>query len=171
MMTPVILPTQMTLPQLPSGGVCMLATINNQRRQRPHWPRAPTSIRSPPSRPRAFTPVVGRNGDSSWYQIDFGGGTGWVAGFVTRHDGDCSGVPMVNIPLQPTPQTPSAARCADRRRQRSVPTPRSSLRAAAMSRLLWSYQLPAGRPAGYHHLPLDATALAAPVRSTIRRPY
>ncbi len=93
--------TAVPLPVLPSSGACMLATAQSNY----------VNVRSAPSTNDAIVgqihsqstySVVGRNADSSWYQIDYGGGTGWVAGYVTRHGGDCFNLPVTYTP-PPTP--------------------------------------------------------------------
>jgi uncharacterized protein YraI len=52
--------------------------------------------------PQSTYNVVGRNDNRSWYQINYGSGTGWVASSVTRTGGDCSAVPVVAAPPPPS---------------------------------------------------------------------
>ncbi len=105
MMTPEVGTTlEVTLPVLPTNGACVLATLRNEA----------VNVRTGPDTgfdritsisPQNTYSVVGRTGDSSWYQIDYGGGQGWVAGYVTRRGGDCSNLPVTYTPPpQPTLQ-------------------------------------------------------------------
>ncbi len=102
--TPEVGATQISLPVLPGSGACVLATLRNEV----------VNVRTGPSTdfdristisPQNIYNVVGRTGDSSWFQIDYGGGQGWVAGYVTRRGGDCSNLPVTYTPPpQPTLQ-------------------------------------------------------------------
>jgi uncharacterized protein YraI len=84
------------LPTLPTTGACVLATLND----------TPVNVRSTPTSEGenvvgtisqfATYNVIGRNADSSWYQINFDGGIGWVFGQVTRRGGDCSALPVTD---------------------------------------------------------------------------
>jgi hypothetical protein len=91
------------LPVLPVSGNCVLATLQagvvNVRR----FPDANAEIITTIS-PTSVYNVVGRNADSSWYEINHGQGTGWVAAFVTRRGGDCSNVPVTFSPPTLTPE-------------------------------------------------------------------
>lgn len=99
--TPTLSPTP-SQPTLPEFGPCVLATFE------------PTviNIRSGPGTDfdvvatmdmDSVVSVIGRNDDSSWYQIE----RGWVAGFVTRRGGDCSSIPITYRPATPTPIPPT----------------------------------------------------------------
>jgi uncharacterized protein YraI len=46
--------------------------------------------------PTEIYPVIGRNADSTWYQITYFGGQGWVAASVTRRGGNCGSVPVTS---------------------------------------------------------------------------
>lgn len=86
---------------LPTTGACVLATRsagNVNVRQDP-LPDAP--ILTTISYTQSY-PVIGKNSDSSWYQINYGSGTGWVAGSVTRRGGDCSAVAVTSTTTAPT---------------------------------------------------------------------
>lgn len=39
-------------------------------------------------------PLLAKNGDASWYLIDFGGGQGWVSATYARYEGDLNTVPV-----------------------------------------------------------------------------
>ncbi len=102
--TPTLPPSALLTP-LPSVGPCILApkellTVN---------------IRSGPGTDNAIVaqlvpnqtlPVIGRLPDSSWWQVNVSGVQAWVAGWVVRLGGDCSGVPIIAPTPAPTP-TPS----------------------------------------------------------------
>jgi len=88
--------------ELPTTGACVLTTFEND---------ATVNIRTVPNTSastngfieatRTYN-VIGRNSDSTWYQIS----RGWVAAFVTRRGGDCTNVPITYIPPTPTPTVP-----------------------------------------------------------------
>lgn len=89
-------PTPIMLPDLPTTGACMIATLEANA----------VNIRQTPSTdapivgqidPLQIYPVIGRNADSSWWQI----AQGWLAGFVTRRGGDCASVPQTDVVVQP----------------------------------------------------------------------
>ena len=84
-------PPQIILPQLPSSGPCVLATLS----------AGGVNVRQTPStqalivgalNPTQIYSVIGRNADTSWWQIN----TGWVSTTVTRFGGDCSTVPQTD---------------------------------------------------------------------------
>jgi hypothetical protein len=103
--TPEVGPTEVGLPVLPTNGACVLATLRNEAvniRQGPATEFSQITRMSPQS---VYT-VVGRNSDGSWWEIDYGGGRGWVAGFVTRRGGDCSDVPITYTSPSPQPTAP-----------------------------------------------------------------
>lgn len=95
------------LPVLPTSGQCVLATLENQA----------VNVRSGPSTdypilvtisPQSIYNVVGRNNDSSWYLISYGGGnTGWVSGSVTRLGGNCTAIPVATFAPLPTTSGPT----------------------------------------------------------------
>jgi hypothetical protein len=73
------------LPTMPTGGPCVIATLD----------AAPVNVRETPSTdaaivasldPASLYAVIGRNADNTWLQVN----GGWVAGFVSRLGGDCS---------------------------------------------------------------------------------
>lgn len=89
-------PTPIILPDLPTTGTCMIATLEANA----------VNIRQTPSTdapivgqidPLQIYPVIGRNADSSWWQI----AQGWLAGFVTRRGGDCGSVPQTDVIVPP----------------------------------------------------------------------
>lgn len=95
-------PTVDPRPVLPSAGACVLATSNITR----------VNVRQVPSLdgriigaldPSGIYNVVGRNSDSSWYEVDYGGGRGWAAASVTRLGGDCRNVPITYTAPTATP--------------------------------------------------------------------
>jgi len=54
--------------------------------------------------------VSGRNGDSSWWYIDYRGSNGWVAGSHSYQSGACAGLPVVEagpLPTRAATPTPS----------------------------------------------------------------
>lgn len=84
---PVVVDPPLTLPDLPTSGACVLATIDTD----------PVNIRESPSTSAAIVGqlnpadtgnviYVSTAGGGVWYQIE----GGWVAGWVTRRGGDCS---------------------------------------------------------------------------------
>ncbi|MBI5931885.1 MAG: SH3 domain-containing protein [Chloroflexi bacterium] len=103
-------PSNASLPSLPTSGQCVLATRENQA----------VNVRSGPSTdypilvtisPQSIYDVVGRNADSSWYQITYGGGNnrGWVSAQVTRLGGNCTAVPIATFqPLPTATRTPTS---------------------------------------------------------------
>ncbi len=50
--------------------------------------------------------VTGRNADSSWWQISFGGGVGWIANSVASANGQAYNAPVVGAPPPPATNTP-----------------------------------------------------------------
>ncbi|MCL4875024.1 MAG: SH3 domain-containing protein [Anaerolineae bacterium] len=100
-------PTDTTaLPELPTTGACVLATQGQVINVRP----GPGTNYNPPITTipaSGVYNVVGRNEDSSWWKINYGGGEGWVGGGVTRRGGNCSNVPVVSYPPPPQ-ETPEA---------------------------------------------------------------
>ena len=42
----------------------------------------------------AIVDVIGRNGDSSWVQVNFNGTSGWAAGWVGTISGDINALPV-----------------------------------------------------------------------------
>ena len=58
--------------------------------------------------PGTTVPAIGRLADYSWYQINYGGQLGWVAGQIaaTTTQGNCTAVPVVTPP--PPPAGPTA---------------------------------------------------------------
>jgi hypothetical protein len=103
--TPEVGPTEVGLPVLPTSGACVLATLRNEAVNVRQGPATEFSQITRLSAQTVYN-VVGRNSDGSWWEIDYGGGRGWVAGFVTRRGGDCSNVPLTYIPPSPQPTTP-----------------------------------------------------------------
>jgi uncharacterized protein YraI len=89
------------LAELPTTGPCVLATFQ----------ATAVNVRAAPSTeaqiintllPSEIYSVIGRNTDSSWYQISYIGGTGWVAASVTRRGGDCRNVAITATLTPPT---------------------------------------------------------------------
>lgn len=89
-----------TLAELPTSGPCVLATQQAIEVNVRANPIADATIRAT-ILPTETYPVIGRNGDSSWYQISYIGGSGWVSAAVTRRGGDCRNV-GVTATLVPT---------------------------------------------------------------------
>ncbi len=53
----------------------------------------------------AVVPIVGRVGDNSWWQMQYGGTTGWAsAAFTSTIGANCAFIPIVQPPASPTPQ-------------------------------------------------------------------
>jgi hypothetical protein len=80
------------LPIMPNAGDCIVATRSDEA----------VNIRTEPSlnkpafaamSPSKVYPVIARNQEASWYQIQSGDHVGWVAAIVTRLGGDCRLVP------------------------------------------------------------------------------
>ena len=82
---PVVVSPPPSLPDLPTSGACVLATIDADPVNIRQGTSTDTAIVGQISPLQAYS-VIGRNADSSWFQIE----GGWVAGFVTRRGGDCS---------------------------------------------------------------------------------
>ena len=91
-------------PILPEAGACILATLNNVRVNVRTGPSSNNPIESTISQFEAY-PVTGRNGDRTWFQIDYGEGEDWVAITVARLGGNCENVPFVDAPIAPPPPT------------------------------------------------------------------
>ncbi len=51
-------------------------------------------------------PVVGRNADSSWWQISFEGGTAWIADIVVNANSEAYNAPVASAPPPPPTNTP-----------------------------------------------------------------
>ncbi|NLX09062.1 MAG: SH3 domain-containing protein [Chloroflexi bacterium] len=52
-------------------------------------------------------PLVGRNNDSSWWAINYAGGTAWIFAGLTATQGDTSSLPLVAPPPAPPTNTPT----------------------------------------------------------------
>ncbi|MBZ0295522.1 MAG: SH3 domain-containing protein [Anaerolineae bacterium] len=57
----------------------------------------------------AVTPIIGRLGNNTWWQVRYGGNIGWIAAEYTTVYGFCTGVPVVATyaPPPPTPIRPT----------------------------------------------------------------
>jgi hypothetical protein len=95
------------LPNLPTSGGCVVATNDYDA----------VNIRSKPSleadilgtmSPFEIYQVIGRNADSSWYQID-GDPSGWASASVIRKAGACNAVPDTYSTPTPTPTVTATA--------------------------------------------------------------
>lgn len=103
--TPTPTPPQVTavpLPELPTTGPCVLATLSESRVN----VRSGASTNDPAVgqlEPTGIYNVIGKTtaADGVWYQIS----SGWVAGFVVRTGGDCSTVPDASQAATPIPDT------------------------------------------------------------------
>ena len=106
-------PTVVPLPVLPSTGACMLATAQNVFVNVRRAPGTDAEIVAYINPQQTYS-VIGRNADTSWYQINYRSGSGWVAAYVTRHGGDCSNLPVTYTPPSPMPMptATSSARIA-----------------------------------------------------------
>lgn len=95
-------PSEVVLPQLPTTGQCVLATLENQNVNVRRGPSVDYEILVTIS-PQSIYNVLGRNADSSWFLISYGGGSGsgWVAAQVTRLGGACGAVPTATFPPPP----------------------------------------------------------------------
>jgi hypothetical protein len=104
-------PDSIVLPVLPVSGDCMLATLDAGEVNVRWLPTTDSEVITTIS-PANIYFVIGRNPDSSWYEIDVldeaadHPGSGWVAAFVTRRGGDCSNVQVSYIPPTATPEVP-----------------------------------------------------------------
>lgn len=103
--TEIVVPTlpAAQLAPLPASSVCILGSATGQN----------VNVRMGPSTTFAVITqinsstigsVIGRLQDSSWYQINVGGLTGWISAGVVRLGGPCQLVPVV----VPTPSAPVA---------------------------------------------------------------
>jgi hypothetical protein len=93
-------------PILPEVGACILATLNNTRVNVRTGPSGNNAVESTISHFEVY-PVTGRNGDRTWFEVDYGEGEGWAAITVTRLGGNCENVPFVDAPIAPPPPTPT----------------------------------------------------------------
>lgn len=93
--------------ELPTTGACVLATRQNSEVNVRDNPSTDAAILST-IQPTQIYSVVGKNSDSSWYQINYGSGTGWVAASVTRRGGNCNSVAVTSTqtapPVNATPE-------------------------------------------------------------------
>ena len=103
-------PTQMQPPSAAAPqGVCSVNSFGN------------VNVRSGPGTnygiigslaPGNFLTVTGRNGDGSWYAVNYAGLQGWVAMSVVNMNGPCGSVPVVQTPPPPAgpppPQPPAS---------------------------------------------------------------
>lgn len=114
LLTPISLGAQtggeaVQLPELPTGGGCVLATRSNTQVNVRANPAPDANIIAKISQFEIYT-VVGRTSDSGWYRINYGGGEGWVSGSVVRTAGACSGVTVYTpAPTQPAPAATEGA--------------------------------------------------------------
>lgn len=100
--TEIVVPTLSAtqLPPLPPSSVCILGSATGQTVNVRFGPSTTfpviTTINS-----TVIANVIGKLPDSSWYQINVGGLTGWISASVVRLGGPCQTVPIV-VPT-PTP--------------------------------------------------------------------
>jgi hypothetical protein len=87
------------LPNIPNDGVCRALTLVN------------LNLRTGPSTGFAvitvlpgatLMPIIGRLGDNSWWEVNFGGRFGWVSSEFTSESGNCFNVPIKPY-ITPTP--------------------------------------------------------------------
>jgi uncharacterized protein YgiM (DUF1202 family) len=67
--------------------------------------------------------VSGRNADSSWWQIEFQGGVGWIANVVVTANAPAHQAPVVGAPAPPPTNTPAATAAPT-----NTPAPTTGLR-------------------------------------------
>lgn len=96
--TPFVLPSPtptegIIQPDLPSTGACVLATLNPVVVNARSGPNTDFDVTGQ-IQPIDVLPVVARSRDNSWYQTELG----WSASFVTRLGGDCSNLPIGDLP-------------------------------------------------------------------------
>jgi uncharacterized protein YraI len=93
-----------TLIPLPQTGPCVLTTqgqfVNLRQSPSTGAPIIATIF------PTVTYNVIGRNQDTTWYQITAPEGSGWVAASITRQGGDCSAVPVVSAPVATATSAP-----------------------------------------------------------------
>lgn len=109
-LTPQALDEEAALLELPSTGACVLATLQNNEVNIRANPQSDAAILAT-ILPTEIYPVIGRNSDSSWYQIRYSAGSGWVSAAVTRRGGDCRSVAVTatqTAPSQATTTGPTA---------------------------------------------------------------
>lgn len=102
---------QVVLPQLPTSGPCVIATLDTDNVNVREMPTTEAAIVGALD-PTQIYAVIGQNADGSWFQVNVN--AGWVAGFVTRRGGDCTnltqadGAPAPAAPqdLAPVPDDP-----------------------------------------------------------------
>lgn len=96
------------LPNLPTTGGCVVATKDYDGVNIRSKPSLEASILGTMS-PFEIYQVIGRNADSSWYQIG-GDPTGWVSASVLRKAGACNAVPDTYSTPTPTSTPAKVAR-------------------------------------------------------------
>lgn len=109
------------LPDLPTTGGCVIATLQNVFVNTRTGPSTDFPAQGQGMNPAQIYNVIGRNLESSWWQIN----DGWVGGGVTRRGGNCSNIPVTYIPPTATPtplptRTPTPAPTLDLRDTRRV---------------------------------------------------
>ena len=122
------LPTQPNFQanQIPANGPCSVAPAGG----------SPINVRSGPGTsfsvvtqlaPNTIVPVIGRNADSSWYQVDVSGLVGWVSATVVRIGGNnCGGIPVSGAPTPPAPNATTEATLSPNPTQGATATPSST---------------------------------------------
>jgi uncharacterized protein YgiM (DUF1202 family) len=88
-------PRPATLVPLSSTGPCVLAPSGSTNVNVRSQPNTNASVMGQLN-PNTTLPVTGKLGDSSWYQVNFNGTTGWVSASVARLGGECGSVTIVN---------------------------------------------------------------------------
>lgn len=92
-------PEGLVLPTMPTSGTCVVATLQAVNVNIRSGPGLEFATVGGGMNPENLYTVIGRTGDSSWWQI----AAGWVAAEVTRRGGDCTRVPITYTPPTATP--------------------------------------------------------------------
>lgn len=101
-------PTRIPIVEIPPGAPCSVASSVG----------TPVNIRSGPGTnfaivaqlpPTMTAGVTARLPDSSWYQVNFSGITGWISGSVVVIGGQCGAIAAVTLTPTMSPATPAPA--------------------------------------------------------------
>lgn len=94
--TPVPTPTPFSEPLSPADGpIARIVSGDNLNVREGPGTNYETVGTLPPG---AEARIVGRNADSSWWAIEYGGGTAWIFASLTSTEGDLSQLPLVAPP-------------------------------------------------------------------------
>jgi uncharacterized protein YgiM (DUF1202 family) len=94
-------PTQLATPEPPQSPM-VTATVDANVRNGPGTDYSIVGMLTE----GATAPVIGRNADSSWWQINYQGTTAWIAGSVTTANTTAYNAPLASAPPPPPTSTP-----------------------------------------------------------------